>query len=666
MSELFSTINVFTILAATTLALPAVDELISSTAAWAEAAFSAKSGAVAPGFVPAARPPFSLLADGKPVVLDAWTRHAEGSDRRWTDAASGLSVAATVTAWPDFPAVEWMLRLRNDGKVDSPLLSDVQALDVVLPAITTKPLTLLRITGDSCSFRSFTPADQELAPGGSLTLAPVGGRSSNGTLPFFAVQQGDTGWFIAIGWSGQWQARIERDVAGALRLRAGLERMALRLHPGETVRTPRILLMRWSGDAEAARNRFRQLLLAHYSPKIDGQTPMPALGAQMFNSFANGKHTEWGTEAGQIAAAELNHKIGADTLWMDAGWFSESGWSKGVGTWRARPKDFPKGLAPVGEASHRLGLRWLVWFEPERVYSGTEIDKEHPAFLLGSGNHRLFNLGDEQARAWMLALMCQQITASGIDTWRCDFNIDPLPYWRANDQPGRDGITEIRYIEGLYSMWDGLRARFPHLVLDNCASGGRRIDIELLSRALVQTRSDTACVPGRSEWDQSQVLGIHQWIPNQATIGWEVSPYAIRSSATSGYCGEWDFINPAFPVDLAKLCFAEVRANRPYWYGDMHPLTPSSITHDRWMAWQLHRPKEGDGIILAFRRQQAAEPSLRVQLRQIDPAARYAVTFIDEALAETARALTGAELMALELSIPSQRASLLVRYRREN
>ena len=65
-------------------------------------------------------------------------------------------------------------------------------------------------------------------------------------------------------------------------------------------------------------------------------------------------------------------------------------------------------------------------------------------------------------------------------------------------------MTEIRYVEGLYAMWDELRAKFPNMYLDDCASGGRRIDLEMVMRSVVQTRSDAACAPGRSDWDQSQ------------------------------------------------------------------------------------------------------------------------------------------------------------------
>ena len=52
---------------------------------------------------------------------------------------------------------------------------------------------------------------------------------------------------------------------------------------------------------------------------------------------------------------------------------------------------------------------------------------------------------------------------NGIDYYRQDFNIEPEGFWAANDEPGRQGICEIRYIEGLYSFWEYLLNRFPGL-----------------------------------------------------------------------------------------------------------------------------------------------------------------------------------------------------------
>ena len=78
-----------------------------------------------------------------------------------------------------------------------------------------------------------------------------------------------------------------------------------------------------------------------------------------------------------------------------------------------------------------------------------------------------------------------------------------------------------------------MRAKYPRMYLDDCTSGGRGIDLEMLRRGVVQTRSDTASRAGRSEWDQCQTYGVNLYLPLHATIGWDVGAYECRSSATS-------------------------------------------------------------------------------------------------------------------------------------
>ena len=192
-------------------------------------------------------------------------------------------MTATAIAFKDFPAVDWVLRLENTGSHDSPIVEKVQALDILLATSAEQPLVLDQINGDDCSLRSFLPTERALKPGEGLALAPVGGRPSNGTFPFFNLQCGQEGFFTAIGWTGQWSAALHRDAGGATRLQAGMELTHLRLHPGEAIRTPRIMLLRWSGDRIDAHNTFRRLLLAHYLPKLDGQPIELAIAAQTFN-----------------------------------------------------------------------------------------------------------------------------------------------------------------------------------------------------------------------------------------------------------------------------------------------------------------------------------------------------------------------------------------------
>ena len=96
-----------------------------------------------------------------------------------------------------------------------------------------------------------------------------------GYLPFFNVQWGDGGLIGAIGWTGQWVLDLQRSETG-VRVQSGQETTHFKLHPGEEVRTPRILLLQWKGkDRFVGQNALRRLLIAHYVPRIDGQVALP-------------------------------------------------------------------------------------------------------------------------------------------------------------------------------------------------------------------------------------------------------------------------------------------------------------------------------------------------------------------------------------------------------
>jgi hypothetical protein len=410
-------------------------------------------------------------------------------------------------------AEEWVLYFKNAGAKDTPILENIQALDVRLATNPGEDVVLHQIQGDSCSDRSFLTQDSSLAAGRRIGLAPQGGRSSNGTFPFFNLQCGGQGLIVAVGWSGQWSATLDRAQEGTTRLSAGMEKTHLVLHPGEEIRTPRILLLAWKGDRLAAHNRFRRLMLFHYVPQQQGRPLRLPIAMQCFDRYFN-RRADWKTEAGQIAAAEMTGRVGCDSHWLDAAWF-ELGFPNGVGNWYPDPKDFPRGLRPVGDACHRSGLRFILWFEPERVAGGSQIARQHREFVFQRGPNQdgLFKLSDPVARRWLTDLLSRQIGEFGLDVYRNDFNIDPLPFWREADAPDRQGVTEIRYIEGLYAMWDELSAGHPGLWIDNCASGGRRIDLETCMRSVPLWRSDTSCGAGHADWDQTQTQGLSLYVP---------------------------------------------------------------------------------------------------------------------------------------------------------
>ena len=249
--------------------------------------------------------------------------------------------------------------------------------------------------------------------------------------------------------------------------------------------------------------------------------------------------------------------------------------------------------------------------------TGTQLAREHPEFILPAkkapGAGGLLNLGDPKARRWITDLLVRQIAEFNIHTYRNDFNMDPC---RSGDRTTRRTAKE----SPKSAMWRDVRH------VGRTAGSIRRCTWTTAPRAAGAStwkcscgawcrRGATSPAPGRLEAAQCQSYGLSLFLPLHATIGWDMDAYQCRSSATAGFCGEWDILDPRFPFDQGRAAIAEIKANRKYWYGDFYPLTPCAMADDAWIAWQLHRPDLDEGLVLAFRRKDCRKSSLGVKLR---------------------------------------------------
>jgi len=309
-----------------------------------------------------------------------------------------------------------------------------------------------------------------------------------------------------------------------------------------------------------------------------------------------------------------------------------------------------------------------LWFEPERVFRGTPWQKEHPEWLLGpGGDNFLLNLGNPDAGKFLTDFISKKIDEFGLGCYRQDFNIDPLSFWRAADKPDRQGMTETRYIEGLYAFWDALLERHPGLMIDNCASGGRRIDLETIGRATPFWRTDG---PRDPIAHQCHTAGLLAWVPLSATSQDRArDDYEFRSSMCSGLCLNWwvsgdiaaERIPADFPFDWARSTLTQYLAIRQFYYGDYYPLTTYSQATDGWMAYQLDRPDLGKGLVVVLRRPQSPYLAARFPLRGLDPARSYTVMNLDTKKQSTD---TGKELrdVGLETTVKSRPGSALFVY----
>lgn len=621
-------------------------------------------------------PPFSFRFNAKPSaeLLPGWksTRSSRRLDEARTahtitylDPATGLEVTCEAIRYADFPALEWVLHFRNTGQADSPIIEAVHPLDMTLRSPgRNEGLALHAARGGVCTPQDYEPLLFDLSPNKKATLSAGGGRSSNNHLPFFNVEAGGRGLAVGIGWSGQWSADFSADASGALRLHAGMAKTHLRLRPGERIRSPRILIVAWEHERLRGHNLLRRLIYRHHTPLLAGEKPLPP--TQCNTWFPVGDDGGKANERNQVELLEAYAPLGIEYLVMDAGWYGLTpAWWENVGTWTPRTDTFPNGLKPVGQAAKKAGIKFGMWFEPERVRPGTQLDKEHPEWLitLSENGDRLLNLGLPEVQRWFVGMVSRYVEEVPLGYFRHDFNMDPLPYWQSADAPDRIGMTEIRYIEGLYAIWDELRARYPALMMEGCASGGRRIDLESISRCHTYWKTD---LYGHLVANQGHTYGANLYLPgnyfNTPLFDLSQDPYAFRSQLGCALCLGWDPRREGFDRPLAIARIKEFKARRHLAVGDFYPLMPYSLSTAAWTGYQFHRDDLGEGMALLFRRDDSPYVTAEVTLHGLSPDEVYELKFDDTG--ETRRA-TGKEL-AQPLSITIQRApgSALITYRK--
>ncbi len=588
----------------------------------------------------------------------------------FTDPGTKLIVRCIGTAFSDFPAIEWILEFQNSGGENTPILENIQVADVRLFSAKNEKYILHHALGSNHEKNDFAPLMDEIKSDTEIILAPKGGRSSDETaLPFFNIQAEKKGVMVGIGWTGQWQAVIKGDDKESIILQAGMEKTHLRLHPGEKIRTPRILLLFWQGqDRLRGHNLLRQFILVHHTPHQNGNPVTGPLacngGAFMFNEFT------LATEHNMIALAERYQQFGlqAEYWWIDAGWYGGMDWHHGdwypnVGNWYMREEHFPNGLQPVSDAVNTMGMKLILWFEPERVYRGTWLDREYPDWIIKrkpDDTNGIFNLGNHEARKWLTDYISSRIEENGVGLYRQDFNIRPLEYWQTVDAPDRQGMTEIRYIEGLYSFWDELLERHPDLIIDNCASGGRRLDLETISRSITLWRSDYNYTEPTGR--QNHTYGLSLYLPYHGTGCTVPDIYVARSTYASSMVTGWNLYADNFPKDQAGYIYAEYKKIRPFFQGDFHPLTEYTTQHNKMMAYQFHRQDLNAGMVFVFRRPQSGEITYHIQLHGLSDEANYELFYENDGALSVK---SGRELKkGLTVRMVERPGSLLITYRR--
>ena len=614
-----------------------------------------------------------------------WTEHDFVSG----GAAAGLEVELKLRQFRTLPAVEWDLRLSNPGKNDSGRISNFRFLKFENSA--TKLFrghgSCQHGRGAAAYWDSFAPVPEDLTPESRIEFSATAGRSSVEWMPYFNAfdELAECGFVFGAGWSGQWSAEV-----GMRGCSLQLEDFSARLRPGESLCMPSALAIHYRGtELLRGQNLLRRHLHEHILPRDGAGRPLQLPLAQLtWGGMPEEEHLK------RLEFLRRNH-LPFDCYWIDAGWYGPEGtvspdefdtaWGENTGNWKFNPTILPAGLKNISRAAHAAGVRQLLWMEPERAVAGTEVTREHPGWFLrehGSGrpgDSLLLDLGNPAAWEWCFETIVKIIDENGVDCFRQDFNLSPRPYWMAADEAeGRAGIHEVQYINGLYRLWRELKRKFPALLIDNCATGGRRLDFAALRYTVPLWGSDMSCFPDvRAEWQQEHVFGLSYWLP-EFSFGTQNQSggdsYMFRSAAAAGvvvhlFSYQRTPVSAEYPVEWLFRMLEEAREAAPCHAGDFYPLTEYTHTHRAWQVWQFDRPDLGTGVLKIFRSAASPYERGRFCLRGLHPERIYQLYTVaedDGGGSVPEGEFTGRELLetGLELTLTMPRSSRVIFYRR--
>lgn len=620
--------------------------------------------------------------DGEEIVSeDAFRRIT----RRFISPDGRAMLTATARIYKNYPAVELRPELTVTGPDATGIFSEVMTFSKAFAA--TSPETAVRaVLGSQCKptdfcSRRFLLADRDLQR--DLKLETPEGRSSAEWMPYVGVDFDPLhGLELAIGWSGWWQASFQRT-GSELKVSAGLGHSHFRMRPGEHFQLPSALIFHRDGIREAEfQSVIHDFMVRIKAPRdsrrkiIRPRLPIGAGGGNKPPELMR-----------KIIGYAAENRMPFDTFWIDAGGWgpahtpemkSNCGdcWLKYAGWWTVNPTVHPdRNFKKVSDAAKAAGMDLLLWFEPERVSENAPVLREHPDYVYPSKirwefahlDQYLLDLGNPEARQWIFDLICKNIDESGVGIYRQDMNLFPKSVWARTDAPDRIGTAEIRHINGLYIFWDMLRKRYPDLLLENCASGGRRLDYEAMSRCHAYCYSDYV-IPRKEECHPFQILqgqnarvNTMAWVPFQAN---EANPthtfddYELFSLAGTGIVftpSDWEggIIDREFSEKETawfRKSFETVGRMRDLLTGGFRPLTPGTdLGTAVWAAWQGHDPETDRGFIIAFRREDAPEETKVFSPGWIDPAGRYKICGHNE---EKSSMVSGKELEKVRISLP--------------
>ncbi|RAK38304.1 alpha-galactosidase [Actinoplanes lutulentus] len=375
--------------------------------------------------------------------------------------------------------------------------------------------------------------------------------------PGFGFRRGRV-WATHLAWSGDKQIWAERSALGYGALGAGelLEPGEIRLGPGDSYETPWLIAVFSDSGIDGLSDRLH--------PWIRSRSPLRLPRPVVLNTWEAVYFDHDFSVLGRLVDAAAS--VGVERFVLDDGWFTGRRDDKrALGDWYVDSSVWPDGLHPLISRVVSAGMEFGLWVEPEMISPDSDLARAHPSWMLDSSLtwrwQRVLDLNNPDAFAFVRDRLAALLSEYPIAYLKWDHNRDVLT----------PGATH-RQTHALYRLLSELRASFPNVEIESCASGGARIDLGILDLVDRFWTSDTNDPLDRQKiqrWTSvlipPEYLGGHLGA-GAAHVTGRSSALGFRlATALFGSAGiEWN-LNAASPSELAVIAewIAEYKRLRP-------------------------------------------------------------------------------------------------------
>ena len=479
----------------------------------------------------------------------------------------------------------------------------------------------------------------------------------------------------ALCYSGNYKLRIDTDDSEYHHFYAGIneDNSSYNLPKGEVFRTPELALTYSKEGLSGSSRNF------HRWARIYKLAHGTSLRKILLNSW-EGVYFDINEQGMDQMMSDIE-SMGGELFVMDDGWFGDKFPRKSdnssLGDWKVDKRKLPNGIRGLVKDAQKHGIKFGIWLEPEMTNTTSELYEKHPDWILKAperdpitgrgGTQLVLDLTNPEVQDFIFGVVDNLMTDNPeIDYIKWDANMSIMNHGSSYLPKDKQNHLYIEFHRGFEKICQRIRAKYPDLTIQACASGGGRANYGVLPYFDEFWVSDNTDALQRiyMQWGTSYffpaiAMGSHiSATPNHQTSRTIPLKYRV-DVAMSGRLGME--IQPKNMTEeekaLCKNAIAEYKKIRPFvQLGDIYRLL-SPYDNQGVASLMYVSPEKNKAVFYWWKLEQFCNQHLpRVKMAGLSPEKLYKIhelNRIDNILLKFEdQVFTGEYLMANGLEIP--------------